>query len=576
MKKKLLALMSMILACLMLFAFVSCGGDEDSDDEGGNEDGVAIGDAISEMVKATLAEDGIKATIKLDATIPEGGDMSADCVIYVQKEANGEYNFKITYDASMDGDNEKGEMIIKDGKGYMIESGSKPYYSFEDLYADINDELGTDDFIFSLDYIIELANASITEEISAMLKQYKIEISKDGIANIVKRVVNAVTLNATFTEVDGGYEIAYSVDYKDMMNETLAYVATLSTDTKLDAIINKAFEIAGIDMTADKMADILKNALKDDMTVAEAVAALETAIKELSGVEVSLKAIVDEMQTDLDISTQQIIDLVKMATGGDMDGQLRDAKSGETAYDYLMSKFGEIVLSEEMIGIKLSELGASVEFIISSQTLGDALVMFGAATEEDLEAIDEQFAQFSAISVDKYDQSFKFRLDSKYRIEEISVSMNMKMSMNGQVMMDMSESMSVKMEYTSVADSTFAVPDNFLDVENSWVEIGYNGVDEWGDYREYDMTPDQFFANGFTTDLIMGSKASVKEIKLEMYGEEIEMIDGIKVENGKLIVSSEAAKALSETGDNFEVIVVAADNAEVNVYFDINLYVEGK
>ena len=154
--------------------------------------------------------------------------------------------------------------------------------------------------------------------------------------------------------------------------------------------------------------------------------------------------------------------------------------------------------------------------------------------------------------------------------------MNMKMSMNGQVMMDMSESMSVKMEYTSVADSNFAVPDTFFDVESSWVEIGYNGADEWGDYREYDMTPDQFFTNGFTTDLIMGSKASVKEIKLEMYGDEIEMVDGIKVEKGKLIVSSEAAKTLSATGDNFEVIVVAADNAEVSVYFDINLYVEVK
>ena len=569
MKKKLLALLSLIMACMMLFVFASC--DKDDDDDGkDDETGVAVGDAVSEMLKATLAENGIKATLKMDATIPEEGDMTMDCQIFVAKDSKGEYDIKIVYDGEMDGDKESGTVIVKDGKGYMsgttsdweydedlgmsVETAERPYYSYEDLY-----EGAPEGFILSLDYLLN--NDAIYEEMIGMTKaelqsilsEYKIELSTDGIANLVKRVVNALTLDMTFTKVDGGYEISYSMDMKDQTNQMLDYLGTVTTDTKISAIFNKLYDIVGVDMTADKVADILEDALKDDMTVTEAVASLEKALKELTGEEISFKAIIDEMQTDLDISTQQIIDLVKMAAGGDMDGQLTDAKSGETAYDYIMGKFGEIVLSEDMIGMKLSDLAVYAGTFIKTATLGDVITTFAdeEVTEDDFASINETLAMMGTAEYEKYNMSFKFRLDSNYRLEEISMSMNMK------------------------------IPDNFIDAEETWIEIGNDYVDEDGYSWTYDVTPEEVLKNGYTVDLVMGSKASVKDVIVEIYYDEEIDIDGVKVENGKVVIDASVFEALNningydyENHWDFGVIVIAADGAKVELDFYGGDYVE--
>ena len=297
---------------------------------------------------------------------------------------------------------------------------------------------------------------------------------------------------------DGSKEFSAKLDLVSVYNSVVTFLNANMNNTigaALDSIAGQG------EKYVEKVIDRLFPATGDPLTIKQFIAALEETLGEL-GVDFSFKALVDEIQTIIGLTTQEIADVINPLLQN--LGVSIVPEEGETLYDTLNNGAFKLLTVDGILALIPTGSGSSdgteggtegtgsesTEEPLTSAMINKMLKEYAYNEEMTLSAIFELIELpieqvLGMLDVQKGEVSFGISFDSENRLTEISISgaigvyANMPAEEEGETMsvsaFVVDASATLIFEYT-VDDSVFALPESVNtnvydykgDVDSGW------------------------------------------------------------------------------------------------------------
>ena len=317
-----------------------------------------------------------------------------------------------------------------------------------------------------------------------VLKQLKLNSLEDYVSLLKRAGASVAKLDGgkTTPAEDGSKEFSAKLDLVSVYNSVVTFL-----NANMDNTIGAALDsIAGQgEKYVEKVIDRLFPATGDPLTIKQFIAALEETLGEL-GVDFSFKALVDEIQIIIGLTTEEIADVINPLLQN--LGVSIVPEEGETLYDTLNNGAFKLLTVDGILALIPTGSGSSdgteggtegtgsesTEEPLTSAMINEMLKEYAYNEEMTLSAIFELIELpieqvLGMLDVQKGEVSFGISFDSENRLTEISISgaigvyANMPAEEEGETMsvsaFVVDASATLIFEYT-VDDSVFALPES--------------------------------------------------------------------------------------------------------------------
>lgn len=376
MKKLLTSLLLVITAMILAFSTIACETKPSSEVE--SESG---GESIFESVYVPTPEPIVGAG--------ENGEVNlGDVLDILSPVLNNDYvtvNFEMLTETDVNGDDIESSIKVT----AYVKRTVRGY----DIIASIvnNSKLGNADIsttnmsVYFVDGILALGDLSDPEEpmwncmqigsFNGLINQLNMQIASDPetYAAYMEVVPALEQLKTVIGDIDlVSQNLSFEIDFAEYVNQALQFLIANKDASLYKMFLEYAMGISYDDADSIKaFEDMLKSFVSDNPTVAVLVDRIVGLINsgimekaraeaEANGVEfdetavfqIDLKLMLDGLQAEAGVSTQEIIDMLK-AQDPSLENYLPDAREGETAYDYLRSMLNAITvnkLAQDLLG----------------------------------------------------------------------------------------------------------------------------------------------------------------------------------------------------------------------------------
>ena len=493
MKKTLLALLIMVLCVCLMVCFTACGDDNTDNSTPSSENNnnnnnnqqvtTTVGEATNKALINLLTSNDV--TIKLDMAVDVAGEdeISAEigADLYIAKNDQGKYELKAVVDG--DATNSQGNStidlvaVLVDGKLYtqMTEADfgeeSETSKDIEEIEADLTAAT-------LIQSLLDAYNSGIGTQIGLELK------SKEEFGNLIAGLLNAATDSAVINKVGDNYEVNFSIDEKEAVNDMLAYVAS-AKDVTLDEFIVEILSSEGVELTKEQLSQAITNAFAAGLDFDGVIAKLEGFVKDITGETVSIKAAMDKAQATSKITTAQLVAImnfvasqnVEPAEGEEAEPMFPAVEGNETFFDYIKRNFGAQVdcdaLAQMIMGSEeatLADIGEMVKQTISTTKVGDIVGMIVSQELEDMDwdseeeymaayesAVDSVFETIAGISFESLKVSYKLVLNADLKLISVDYSMDVSMKV-GDVTSGIKAEIGLDVDYAEIPAGTIVAP----------------------------------------------------------------------------------------------------------------------
>ncbi|MBQ8162750.1 MAG: hypothetical protein IJZ93_00075 [Clostridia bacterium] len=437
MRKISLFLAIIMLLSLMLFACdkeeenienTSASSSEEETSTDQENSSTPSGTIAERALLALLEKDNITLNIKLKGDglvsgVQNRTDTSIDA--YIQK-TDGKYQLKFDIKgqsvpsidiediaASEDG-RISTELILIDGKLYAINKLDGKYELTKE--AELGFELDVEG---GIDKLFELYGEEIKSLIGIEIK------SSADLAKLLNTVITTLTFNGKIEPAEnGGYSLSFSSEHAPYLN-SLAKILVDCEDKTLGELLESLFAFFDINMDEQSFILLLEKSLTNDLSLNELIANIESALKQVTGKEIAIKALIDKIQTNSGYSTEQIVEILKNnITSSKIKSQLNAPKEGESIYDYFVRKFGSLIVDSFFKSALGADSMTSVKNALISllkETTLKELLSDIAGDSASPESIDAIFDALEKYSIKQCSEEIKLTLDKDFNITHIEL-----------------------------------------------------------------------------------------------------------------------------------------------------------
>ncbi len=416
MKKLLTSLLLVVMAMILAFSTIACETKPSSEVES-----ESVGESIPESIYVPTPEPIVGAG--------ENGEVNlGDVLDILSPVLNNDYvtvNFEMLNETDVNGDDIENSIKVT----AYVKRTVRGY----DIIASIvnNSKLGNADIVttnmsvYFVDGILALGDLSDPEEpmwncmqigsFNGLISQLNMMIASDPetYAAYMQIIPALDQLKTIIGDIDlVSQTLTFEIDLAKYVNQALQFLIANKDASLYKMFLEYAMGISYDDADSIKaFEDMLKSFVSDNPTVAVLVDRIVGLINsgimekaraeaEANGVEfdetavfqINLKAMLDGLQTQIGISTQEIIDTLK-AQDPSLENYLPDAREGETAYDYLRSMLNAITvnkLAQDLLGSE----DATAETLI----MAVLRLMIETTVDESVDVIFEELSYLFGIS----------------------------------------------------------------------------------------------------------------------------------------------------------------------------------
>lgn len=378
------------------------------------------------VMPGSTTESGVGLTAKANLT-ENGMDAAITATITEKTTVEGAPDFNTD-------DVETASAYLIDGFAYMQDPDDETGKTFEKSSRPIADML-MEELLGAAD--IDLS--AILEEIASTETEIalpEISIPADVIKNF---------LNDEFTLIQKGDVTRVTLDLKEEFNDSMKYIGSLSVNTKVGDIVNKALGDIDENLTWQTVTDAVKGA--GSVKVGLLIYTLDGAAESATGM--GLQEIKDAL-----LSEQTIYDALAKALGAEMMEEVKNTTVNDfvTAYgEYTVNNLLQMVTEDETVTVA----GAvdRVESVLSTTTLGDLM-----ETEEEKEEFAEMISLFKGIRAEELNANLIFTVKNG-TLTRAEVSQNVKITVSVQGMsMSVFSNVSFYAENFNAEAQTIALP----------------------------------------------------------------------------------------------------------------------
>lgn len=429
--------------------------EETTTDETTTEDeeqsGTPGGTIAERALLALLEKENITLTVDFSADglhLGQSTSAVASAKAYIKKK-DGKY--KLQFDIS----GKSAPKLDIDGVGVSDDGEFSLSIAIADGKISIHDTLNgkselvyTDTLGFELDVEggIDKLIALYGEDIKNILG---VQISSSAdIAKLLNNAITVLTFNGKVgTTEDGGYSFVLDSEHAPYIN-SLAAVLVKCENESIGELISQIAELAKLNMDEKSFIMLLEKSLTQGLEIKDLILNIENAYKDMTGKELSIKSIIDAVQQNSGYSTEQIVEVLKAnITSPKIKSQLNAPKEGETIYDYLLRKFGALVLDSLVKGATgqstVDEAKNAIIAVIKDMTLKDAI----ASVIKDTAKADAIFDSLSAYSARELSEHIKIELDKNFNLKLIEIGVGAVLDRNGAESEKAISSVSISFDY---------------------------------------------------------------------------------------------------------------------------------
>lgn len=350
-----MTVLTLLLCLVTAFGFTACGDKDNGGGGGGSGTGITLGTAIQQVATATLREQNLN--IVADVSAKTGGKSADVQANFYMKKVTAGYDFMAELSNTVEAPSVPSpSYAVEDTKATHVEN-VKLYYLDGILLVGLQGE----------DNTVSYRTAEYVGTFDDYLSMTDMPITMQSLPGMLEQIKN---VGGDVEKKNGKYAVAID---EDLTNDGKDLIAWLKAN--LNKPIGEAIAVK-LGKTAAQVESDLANVFAAGQKVSGLVAKVDAFLQNY-GFTQSVKQMIDSVQSMTEMTTEEIVALVKENMQPNMAAQMPAVTAGQTLYDYFMATFGEVNV-DELVAAFTSQPTATLKTVFDNMVKP---VLFGASAK---------------------------------------------------------------------------------------------------------------------------------------------------------------------------------------------------